>query len=201
MSQALRIAIAEDERDMREFFQTILPLLGHQVIVAAETGKQLVERCRQARPDLVIADIRMPDMDGLEAARIICQEEPLPVILVTAHHDAQAIMRVETETECILACLIKPIKPDDLEPAIALAMRRFQQFQALRREATDLRRALEDRKLIERAKGIVMKRLDIEEDIAYRRLRKLASDKNWKLAELGQKIVAADEVFQALERV
>jgi response regulator NasT len=103
------------------------------------------------------------------------------------------------ETECILACLIKPIKPEDLEPAISLSMRRFEQFQALRREAVDLRRALEDRKLIERAKGIVMKRLAIEEGIAYRRLRKLASDRNWKLADLAQRIVAADEIFQALD--
>jgi AmiR/NasT family two-component response regulator len=197
MSQALRIAIAEDERDMREFFQKFLPLLGHQVTATAETGRQLLEQCRAARPDLVITDIRMPDMDGIEATRILCQEEPLPVILVTAHHDAEIMKRAETE--CIHACLIKPIKPEDLEPAISLSMRRFEQFQALRREAVDLRRALEDRKLIERAKGIVMKRLAIEEGIAYRRLRKLASDRNWKLADLAQRIVAADEIFQALD--
>jgi response regulator NasT len=197
MSQGLRIAIAEDESDMREFFQTFLPRLGHQVTVVAATGKQLVEQCRRMPPDLVITDIRMPDMDGLEATRILCREEPLPVILVTAHHDPEAMSRAETE--CILACLIKPIKPEDLEPAISLSMRRFEQFQALRREAVDLRRALEDRKLIERAKGIVIKRLAIEEGVAYRRLRRLASDRNWKLAELAQKIVAADEIFQALE--
>jgi two-component system, response regulator PdtaR len=197
MSQALRIAIAEDERDMRDFFQKILPLLGHEVTVTAETGKQLVERCRATRPDLVITDIRMPDMDGIEATRILCQEEPLPVILVTAHHDAEVMKRAESES--IMAYLIKPIKPIDLEPAIALSMRRFEQFQALRREAVDLRRALEDRKLIERAKGIVMKRLVIDEAVAYRRLRKLASDRNWKLAEIAQRIVAADEIFQTLD--
>jgi two-component system, response regulator PdtaR len=197
MSQALRIAIAEDERDMRDFFQKILPLLGHEVTVTAETGKQLVERCRATRPDLVITDIRMPDMDGIEATRILCQEEPLPVILVTAHHDAEVMKRAESES--IMAYLIKPIKPIDLEPAIALSMRRFEQFQALRWEAVDLRRALEDRKLIERAKGIVMKRLVIDEAVAYRRLRKLASDRNWKLAEIAQRIVAADEIFQTLD--
>jgi response regulator NasT len=199
MSQALRIAIAEDERDMREFLQKILPLLGHQVIISAETGKQLIDQCRVTRPDLVIADIRMPDMDGIEAIRILCKEDPMPVILVTAHHDPDTMKRAETE--CILAYLIKPIKPVDLEPAITLSMQRFQQFQALRRETTDLRRALEERKLIERAKGIVMKRLAMGEAEAYRRVRKLASDRNWRLAELAQKIVAADEVFQELERV
>jgi AmiR/NasT family two-component response regulator len=184
MSRPLRIAIAEDERDMREFFHKILPILGHEVVVSAETGTQLVELCRAKRPDLVITDIRMPDMDGIEATRILCQEEPIPVILVTAHHDAETMKRAEMEG--IMAYLVKPIKPDDLQPAITLSMRRFEEFQALRREATDLRRALEDRKLIERAKGTVMKRLVVDEAVAYRRLRKLASDRNWKLVDLAQ---------------
>jgi two-component system, response regulator PdtaR len=198
MGRPLRIAVAEDERGMRDFFQKILPILGREVVVTAETGKQLVERCRATRPDLVITDIRMPDMDGIEAIRILYQEQPMPVVLVTAHHDAETMKRAETEG--IMAYLIKPIKTDDLEPAIALSMRRFVEFQALRQETTDLRRALEDRKLIERAKGTVMKRLAVDEAVAYRRLRKLASDKNLKLAELAQKIVAADEVFQVLDR-
>src|SRR5262249_54151796 len=145
---------AEDERDMRVFFHTILPLPGHEVVVSAETGKQLLERCRGLHADLVITDIRMPDMDGLEATRILCEEEPLPVILVTAYHDAETLKRAEGAG--VMAYLVKPIKPDDLQPAIALSMRRFEEFQTLRREATDLRRALEDRKLIERAKGAVM---------------------------------------------
>ena len=198
MSRPLRIAIAEDERDMRDFFQKILPILGHEVVVSAETGTQLVEQCRALHPDLLITDIRMPDMDGIEAARMLCQEELVPIILVTAHHDPETMKRAETDG--IMAYLVKPIKPDDLQPAITLSMRRFEEFQALRREASDLRRALEDRKLIERAKGTVMKRLVVDEAVAYRRLRKLASDRNWKLADLAQKIVAADEIFQALDR-
>jgi len=198
MSLQLRIAIAEDERDMQDFFRTVLPMLGHEVIISAETGKQLVERCRAMRPDLVITDIRMPDMDGIEATRTLYQEEPLPVILVTAYHDEETIQRAETAG--VMAYLVKPIKVDDLQSAITLSMRRFEELQAMRSEVTDLRRALEDRKLLERAKGIVMKRLAVDERLAYLRLRKLANDRNWKSADVAQKIVSADEIFQALER-
>src|SRR5262245_35496925 len=99
-----------------------------------------------------------------------------------------------------MAFLVKPIKADDLQAAITISMSQFEEFQTLRQEATDLRRALEDRKLIERAKGTVMKRLGVDESVAYRRLRKVATDRNWKLADLAQKIVAADEIFQALDR-
>jgi response regulator NasT len=98
-----------------------------------------------------------------------------------------------------MAYLIKPVSQADVEAAIALAMRRFEQFQAVRREAADLRQALEDRKVIERAKGIVMRRLAVNEDEAYRRLRKLGNDHNLKLVDVARTILQADEVFEALE--
>src|SRR5262249_60920406 len=101
------------------------------------------------------------------------------------------------EADHILAYLAKPIKQADLEPAIAIAMRRFDQFQALRREAADLKQALEDRKVIERAKGILMKKANLGENDAFRRLQKLASDKNRKLVEIAQMILTAEEAFGA----
>ena len=161
MSRSLRIAVADDEPDMREYFQKILPRLGHEVVAVAENGRELVEQCRAAQPDLVITDIKMPDMDGIDAAAQIYRERPVPVILVSAYHDAEFIRRAEADH--IMAYLVKPIKQADLEPAIALAMRRFEQFQALRREAADLRQALEDRKVIERAKGLLMKKAGLDE--------------------------------------
>src|SRR5947208_5589333 len=84
-NRPLRIAVADDERDMLQFFKEVLPQLGHEVVAAAATGRELVERCREARPDLVITDIRMPDMDGIEAAAAVNRERQVPVILVTAH--------------------------------------------------------------------------------------------------------------------
>jgi response regulator NasT len=194
MSQPLRIAVADDEPDMRDYFRKILPRLGHTVVAVAENGRELVEQCRAVRPDLVITDIKMPDMDGIDAAARIYQEAPVPVILVSAYHDPELIARAEADH--ILGYLVKPIKQADLQPVIGLAMRRFEQFEALRQEATDLRQALEDRKVIERAKGILMKKARLDEQDAFRRLQKLASDKNLKLVELARMIVTADEAFQ-----
>src|SRR5579871_4010466 len=156
MNQPLKIAVADDEEDMREYFQKILPILGHEVISVAGTGSELVKNCRKNAPDLVITDVKMPDMDGIDAAAEIYRYIAVPVILVSAYHDPELIARAESDH--IMAYLVKPIKQADLEPAIALAMRRFSQFQDLRKEAADLRQALADRKIIERAKGVLMKR-------------------------------------------
>jgi response regulator NasT len=194
MSRSLRIAVADDEPRMRDYFKLILPRLGHEVVAAAETGRELVEQCRTLAPDLVITDINMPELDGIDAANVIYREQPIPVILVSAYHDPELNQRAEADH--ILAYLIKPIKQADLEPAISIAMRRFEQFQALRQEASDLRQALEDRKVIERAKGILMKKVGLDEQAAFRRLQKLASERNRKLVEIAHIILTAEEALQ-----
>lgn len=195
--RALRIAVADDEADTRQFFRELLPRLGHEVVGVAETGQQLVEQCRASRPNLVITDVRMPDMDGVRAAEEINREYSVPVILVTAHHEED--LTAGGVPDHVMAYLSKPAKPVDLQAAINLAMLRFAQFEALRQEAQSLRQALEDRKTVERAKGAVMKRLHLDEPEAFRRLRKLASDTNSKLIEVAQNVLKADEMFQALE--
>jgi response regulator NasT len=179
---------------MRDYFARMLPRLGHEVVAVAENGRQLVELCRRERPDLVITDIKMPDTDGIAAAMQIYRERPVPVILVSAYHDAELVERAEGDH--ILAYLVKPIKQTDLGPAIAIAMRRFAQFEALRKEAADLRQALEDRKVVERAKGILMHRAGLEEPTAFRRLQKMASDRNRKLVEIAHMILVAEEAMQ-----
>ncbi len=198
MNRHLRIAVADDELDMRDYLQAILPCFGHQVVAVASTGRELVEKCREERPDLVITDIKMPGMDGIDAAGQICKDCPIPVILVSAYQDHDLIQRAEEDH--ILAFLVKPIKQSDLEPAIAIAIRRFEQFQALRQEAADLRQALEDRKLIEKAKGLLMKRTGLDEHEAFRRLQRLASERNRRLVEVATMILTAEEAYQPAER-
>jgi response regulator NasT len=194
----LRVAVADDEPDTRQFFRELLTHLGHEVVGVAETGQQLVEQCRTTHPDLVITDVRMPDIDGIAAAEEVNRESPVPVILVTGHHEAEVLARAAGDH--IMAYLSKPAKPVDLQAAINLAMTRFSHFTALRQEAASLRQALEDRKIVERAKGAVMKRLRLDEPEAFRRLRKLASDTNNKLVDLAQEVLKAEEVFQSLEQ-
>jgi response regulator NasT len=191
MSTSLRIAVADDEPDMRDYFQKCLRRLGHQVVAVAQDGRELVEQCRAVRPDLVITDIKMPELDGIDAAVEIYRERPVPVILVSAYHDAALIERAEADH--ILGYLVKPIKQGDLEPVIGLAMRRFEQFEALRQEAADLRQALEDRKVIERAKGVLRKRGPLDEETAFRRLQELAGEQKCRLVEIAQRILRAEE--------
>ena len=90
MTRAIRIAVADDEPRMRDYYQNILPLLGHQVICAAQTGRELVQFCQKSRPDLVVTDIKMPDLDGIDAISEIGRSEPIPAILVSAYHDPRA---------------------------------------------------------------------------------------------------------------
>ncbi len=194
MSRSLRIAVADDEPRMRDYYQDVLPLLGHQVLHAAENGRELVDRCRMSRPDLIICDIKMPGLDGIDAVSEIGRIEPVPAILVSAYHDPALLER--TTGEQILAYLVKPIKQADLEVAIGLAMQRFAEFQALRKETGELRQALNDRKLIERAKGILMTRAGLDEEGAFRRLQKLARDHNQKLIDAAHHILRAEEAFQ-----
>jgi response regulator NasT len=191
MTQGLRIIVADDEPDMRDYFRKVLPRMGHTVVAAAENGEELIAQCRVHRPDLVLTDIKMPELDGIDAAMKIYEEMPIPVILVSAYSDAKLIERAEGDH--IMAYLVKPIKQADLEPAINLAMRRFEQFEEMRREASDLRQALEDRKIIERAKGVLMKELGLSEPDAFRRLQKTASAKNLKLIDVAKLALSITE--------
>jgi two-component system, response regulator PdtaR len=197
MTPALRIAVADDEPRMLDYYQDTLPLLGHRVTCAAPTGQDLVRCCRDARPDLVITDIKMPDMDGIDAIVELGREEPIPAILVSAYHDPELFER--TKEGHVLAYLVKPIKQADLEAAITIAMQRFEQFRALRQEAGALRQALEDRKLIERAKGVLMKRAGLDEEGAFLRLQRVARESSQKLVEVARMILGAEAAFQPRE--
>jgi response regulator NasT len=196
-TRRLRIAVADDERDTRQFLQEVLPHLGHEVVASTGSGRELVERCRAVSPDLVITDIKMPDMDGIEVAAAINREREVPFILISAYHDAELLARAGADY--VMAYLTKPVKPTDLAAAVAVSMARFAQLQAVRREAAELRQALDDRKVIERAKGAAIRRMQVDEQEAFRRMRKLSSDRNLKLVQVARMVLTAEEVFTELE--
>jgi len=198
LHSSLRIVVADDERDVGQFFEKLLNQLGHEVVAVAATGRQLVEMCRATRPDLVLTDVQMPDMDGIEAAALLNRERPVPVILVSGDPDDSLLTRAGADH--VMGYLAKPVKLADLQIAITLALRHFEHVQRMARETADLRQALEDRKIIERAKGAIMRRLRVDEGEAYRRLRKRASDQNRKLIEVAQEVLSAEQAFYELER-
>jgi response regulator NasT len=195
-ARSLRVVVADSDPDAHPFYRQFLARLGHQVCVAV-AARQLAEQCRLLRPDLVITSTRLPDLDGFAAAEEVCRDRPVPIILV-GEDGAEADPRV-LANECVLAWLFRPVREPDLGAAVALAVRRFERLQSLRAEVAELRQALEDRKLIERAKGLVMRYAGGEEEEAYRRLRKMASDQNQKLVEVARAVLAAGEVFQQME--
>lgn len=193
MTRSLRIAVADDEADMLRWYVKTLTAMGHEVCVCAADGMELVEMCQKSRPDLIITDIRMPKMSGVEALAHLNNMSSTPVILVSGFHDEEDVERALEQR--VLAYLVKPIQQADLQITIALVERRFREFVALQKQAEDLTQALEDRKLIERAKGILMKRVGMDEKDAFHRLQKLSQHRNEKLVEVARNIVVAEEAF------
>ena len=189
----LRVAIADDDGDVRELLAKMLAALGHAIVCQAATGYELVKQCMAVGADLVVTDIQMPDMDGLAAASAIYQNSATPVILLSGHCDRSLIALAEENH--VLAYLLKPITQLQLEPAIAVAMRRHAEVQLLKQETGDLRQALVDRKLIERAKGLLMKYLNLDEQEAFRKLQRLASSKNKKLVEVAEMTLTMAEAL------
>jgi two-component system, response regulator PdtaR len=135
MTRNSRIIVADDDPDVRAYYSKVLTVLGYEVVGLVENGLALVEQCRELRPDLVIADIRMPEMDGLEAAEIIYSETPIPIIVVSGYHDPELVERAQQGY--ISTYLLKPTTPHELRVAIALATKRFAQSQAPQPEQTE----------------------------------------------------------------
>jgi response regulator NasT len=189
--ESLRILVADDDDAVRTALVQLSLALNHRVVAEARDGREAVLLADSTSPDLALLDIRMPHMDGIEAARAINQRHMIPVIIVTAHPD-EGLMEQAAEVG-VFAYLLKPLTRNRLAAAISTARARFADLQTLREEVGDLRRALEARKLVERAKGIVMRDLGVGEQEAYRWLKRTSSHSNQKLADVARRIVAMDE--------
>ncbi len=191
--ERLRILIADDEAIRLMTLRTQLRALGFEVVAEATNGREAVELAERCEPDLAILDIKMPELDGISAARAMVARRPIPVVLLTAYSEPEL---VERATEAgVFAYLVKPVSEEDLLPAILLARARFEEFRLLRQEVSDLREALEARKVIERAKGILMKRLGISEAEAFRRMQVQSQKENKRLVEIARAIVTAHGVL------
>lgn len=190
---ATRILIAEDNDLVSLTLEEQLKGLGYDVIGIARTGAEAIDLAGRLSPDLILMDIRMPEVDGTEAAMRINQHHSIPIIMLTAYTDRETIRKAEVAG--VLGYLVKPVVENDLPPAINIALARFRELQLLRSEVVELQESLEARKVIERAKGILMQRLGINERDAYERLRQRARDKRARMKDIAQAIIEAEELL------
>ncbi|MCJ7823026.1 MAG: response regulator [Armatimonadetes bacterium] len=186
----LRILLAEDEPAVAASVVEQLRALGHEIVGEAATGQEAVSLAAQTEPDVVVMDIVMPDGDGIEAARRIAEQSPTPVVFLSGHFDEELLEGVVAAGG--LAYLLKPATSGQLQAALTLARERFREMKDLRDQARRLEQALEARKLVTRAKGLLMQRHGLTEEEAHRRMQKEASRSNMKLVQLARAILAAE---------
>ena len=165
----MRVLIAEDETIIRLDVRALLERAGHEVVGEARDGEEAVALAAELEPDLVVMDVRMPHLDGIEAARAITDRRPVPIVMLTAYAEQDLVTRASEAGA--FAYLVKPFREVDLLPALDTARARFEELSALRDEAADLAEALASRKAVERAKGILMRQEGIDEAEAFRRIR------------------------------
>lgn len=191
--ECLRAVIAEDEQLTRTIIRARLEKLGHHVVAEAGDGSQAIDATRLHKPDVVIMDIKMPVMDGIEAARTILSEIPCAILFLSSFNDQDLIQQASSTGA--LAYLMKPFRKEDLAPALEMAIARFRQIHSQKKEIDELKESIETRKLIERAKGILMDRHGMSEEEAFKRIHFQARNQNKKMREIAQSIVTAADLI------
>ncbi len=191
----MRILIAEDETIIRLDLRTLLEKAGHEVVAEARDGEEAVALAAEHDPDLIVMDVRMPHLDGIEAARQISNRKPVPIVMLTAYAEEDLVTRASEAGA--FAYLVKPFREVDLLPALNTARARFEELSALREEAADLAEALASRKAVERAKGILMRKDGIDEAEAFRRIRAASQKTGRTMRVVADALVATFETDAA----
>lgn len=186
------ILIVDDESIIRLDLQERLSDLGYTVVGEAADGETAVTLARQLQPDLVLMDIKMPKMDGIAAATILLEERIAPVVLLTAFSDRDLIE--DAQEAGVLGYISKPFREADLVPTLEVAIARFQELCAIEEENDNLKATLETRRLVDRAKGILMDTQGLTENAAFRRIQKLAMDRRKSMKEIAEAIILAREI-------
>ena len=187
----MRILLAEDETIIRLDLRALLEAAGFEVCAEARDGEEAVALARSELPDLCVLDVKMPKLDGIEAARRIIDERPVPIVMVTAYGEQELVSRAVEAG--VFGYLVKPFRETDLLPAIATAQARHDELAALREEAESLSEALAARKTIERAKGLLMTKEGLSEQDAFDRLRRASQVSGRPLKVIAEAVVATLE--------
>jgi response regulator NasT len=197
--KSLRFLIADDDGLTLMVLRKILTGMGHTVVGEAADGQQAIDLAKETNPDLIVLDIRMPNMDGLEAARAIQSHRATPIIILSAH--AEPGLGAEAAGAGAHAYLVKPFTDTQLKPAIELALANFEKSRVLEEKLQQVNEALEARKVIERAKGILMRQTGLDEESAYLKLQKTARSENRKLVDVARAVITAEQVRRETTKI
>jgi two-component system, response regulator PdtaR len=188
----IRILIADDESIIRMNLREMLTQHGYEVIAEASNGATAIDLARKLQPDLVIMDIKMPGIDGVQAAAELISDRVAPVVLLTAYSERSLIGQAKEAG--VSGYLVKPVRDTELTPVIELALARYAQFQDLEQKVADLQDALETRKLVEKAKGVLMEVHGLSESDAFNRMRKTSMDHRKSLRDVAEAILLTHDV-------
>lgn len=188
----IRLVIADDESLIRMNLKETLIGLGYLVVGEAGDGTSVIHLARELRPDLVLMDIKMPKLDGIQAAKVLTEEKIAPVLLLTAYSDRELVERAREAG--VVNYIVKPFRDAELLPAIEIALARYQEFLEMDREIRDLKETLDTRKLVERAKGILMDTQGLKEAEAFRKIQQLSMNTRKSMKEIAQAILLANEI-------
>lgn len=191
----LRIFIAEDEAIILASFKMVLKKNGYDVVGEACTGLGAYEKICEIKPDLILMDINMPELDGINVLKKLNEIMIIPCIFITGQYSKELVERVNNAGA--FGYLIKPVDGRQIKASIEVAMERYREFEQLNAETSNLKAALENRKYIERAKGILMQKCSLSESDAMKHLQKKSRNSNMKLVDLAKEIIRADELFKA----
>ncbi|MBN1657900.1 MAG: response regulator [Anaerolineae bacterium] len=196
MTERTRVIIADDESIIRMDLREMLTNLGYLVVGEVGDGRSAVNLSRELKPDMVIMDIKFEgeEFDGIDAARILTGERIAPVLLLTAYSQRDLVVRAREAG--VVGYLVKPFRESDLVPAIEVALARFDEFKALEGQVGDLQMALETRKFVDRAKGILMDTQGLNEAEAFRRIQKMSMNTRKPMKDVAEAIILAHQTQQ-----
>ncbi|MGQ9656823.1 MAG: ANTAR domain-containing response regulator [Fimbriimonadales bacterium] len=187
-----RVLIVDDEPVIRLDLRTMLESMGHEVVGEADNGVDALQLARSLQPDLVIADLMMPEMDGIELSRQLAKERIAPVLVLTAYSEPEMVLGADRAG--VLGYLVKPFREADLAPAIQVAVSRYRELRALEAQNLNLAQEMQARRRIGRAKRVLMQQLKLPEEEAFRRLQQTAEQTGKPLAEVAEAILLAYQV-------
>jgi response regulator NasT len=196
MAERARVIIADDESIIRMDLREMLSNLGYLVVGEVGDGRSAVNLAKELKPDIVVMDIKFEgeEFDGIDAARALTEEKVAPVLLLTAYSQRDLVMRAREAG--VVGYLVKPFREQDLVPAIEVALARFAEFTAVEKQVGDLQEALETRKFVDRAKGILMDTQGLSEAEAFRRIQKMSMNTRKAMKDVAEAIILAHQAQQ-----